>query len=138
MKTIINLIVSIALIAIGLYVICYIPTVIDFSQVIVRLEDNEKIYQFLIYLPLILSIFNGLLTLGNVFAKNTTLAVMNALISIGIAVWIFIDYMGSVSAIEKIGQYLNYVSYVNIGCAVLIIIEIVLDFVLNKKAIKAK
>lgn len=138
MKTIINLIVSIALIAVGLYVIFYIPTIIDFSQVMVRLEDNEKIYQFLIYLPLILSIFNGLLTLGNVFAKNTTLAVMNALISIGIAVWIFIDYMGSVSAIEKIGQYLNYVSYVNIGCAILIIIEIVLGFVLNKKAFKAK
>ncbi len=138
MKTIINLIVSIALIAVGLYVIFYIPTIIDFSQVMVRLEDNEKIYQFLVYLPLILSIFNGLLTLGNVFAKNTTLAVMNALISIGIAVWIFIDYMGSVSAIEKIGQYLNYVSYVNIGCAILIIIEIVLGFVLNKKAFKAK
>ena len=138
MKTIINLIVSIALIAIGLYVIFYIPKIIDFSQVIVRLEDNEKIYQFLIYLPLILSIFNGLLSLGNVFAKNTTLAVMNALISMGIAVWIFIDFMGSVSAIEKIGQYLNYVSYVNIGCAVLIIVEIVLGFVLNKKAIKAK
>ncbi len=137
MKTIINLLVGCGLIAIGVYVMLYIPTVVDFSNVIVRLEDNDTIYRFLIYLPLILSIFNGLIALINAYTRNTTVLVMNILISIGIVVMLFVNIMGSVNAIELIGDKLEYVKYVNIGCAVLLVVELIYGLAIkSKKTIK--
>ncbi len=133
MKTVVNLLVTCGLAAVSIYVMMYIPTAIDFSNVIVRLEDNDTIYRFLIYLPLILSMFNGVLTLINAFTKNTTVLVMNIIISLGIAAYLFVDVMGSVSAIETIGQKLNYVEYVNIGCAVLLIGELIYSIITRKK-----
>ena len=138
MKTVVNLLVTCGLAAVSIYVMMYIPTAIDFSNVIVRLEDNDTIYRFLIYLPLILSMFNGVLTLINAFTKNTTVLVMNIIISLGIAAYLFVDVMGSVSAIETIGQKLNYVEYVNIGCAVLLIGELIYSIITRKKLITEK
>ncbi len=138
MKTIINLLVTCGLIGISIYVMMYIPTAIDFNNVVVRLEDNDTIYRFLIYLPLILSMFNGLLTLANVFTKNTTILVMNIIISLGIAAYLFVDVMGSVSALETIGQKLNYVEYVNIGCGALLIGELIYCIITRKKLITEK
>lgn len=133
MKTVVNLLVTCGLAAVSIFVMMYIPTAIDFSNVIVRLEDNDTIYRFLIYLPLILSMFNGVLTLINAFTKNTTVLVMNIIISLGIAAYLFVDVMGSVSAIETIGQKLNYVEYANIGCAVLLIGELIYSIITRKK-----
>ncbi len=136
MKTVINLLVACGLIAISVYVMMYIPTAVDFSNVIVRLEDNDTIYRFLIYLPLILSIFNGLISLINAYTKNTTVLVMNIIISIGIAIYLFVDVMGSVSAIELIGDKLAYIKYVNMACSGLLIAE--LGYIIVKNNLKPK
>ena len=133
MNKLMNLVVCTALVAVSIYVIMFIPTVIDFSQVVIRLEDNETIYQFLIYIPLIISIFNAVLVLFNVFLENIALTFMNLIISIATSVFIMMNVMGSVQALAKIGEKLSLVSYVNIATSVILIAIIVLHFVRNKK-----
>ena len=133
MKTIVNLITALALVAIGVYIMVFIPSAVDFSNVIIRLEDNDTIYRFLVYLPVILTIFNGVLTLSNAFFHNRTLTIMNAVIAIGIAVYVIVDVMGSVTAVASIGTILRYLEYVNIGVAICLIGEFIVDLVLNKK-----
>ena len=133
MKVIANLLVSVALIALGIYVILFIPTVVDLSNIVIRLEDNEKIFSFLLYLPLVISIFNGLLTGANIFAKNTGLSIMNIVISIGVAVYIFVNVLNFRTIFDPINTKLNIVAYVNIACAVVLIAELIVSYVLSKK-----
>lgn len=133
MKKLINLLVGLGLIAVAVYVILFIPTVIDFSAVRVRLEDNDTIYQFLIYLPIIISIFNAIVALVNIFSKNIVLTIMNIVISLGVVIYLVMDVMGSVFAIKEIGAKLLYIEYVNIACIVLLVIEVITHFISEKR-----
>ena len=133
MQKIISGLLCIILLGIGIYGLVYIPSVMDFSNVIIRLENNDTIYRFLIYIPLIISIFNGLISLANVFSKNMALTIMNIVISLGIVIYILLNVMGSVRAVSSIGTMLNYVMYANILCVILAIIDFVLYFTNKKK-----
>lgn len=139
MRKVINLIVTCGLMAIALYVITYIPQVIDFTNVIVRLEDNDTIYRFLLYLPLILCIFNSMLQLINIFTDNVTVSIMGALISIGITIFIGLNVMGFVTALPKtdLESKLHLVQYVNIGATALLILNSATYFI-KKKSIQTK
>ena len=50
MQKIISGLLCIILLGIGIYGLVYIPSVMDFSNVIIRLENNDTIYRFLIYM----------------------------------------------------------------------------------------
>lgn len=134
MKTVTHLLACIALIAMGIYIILFIPTVADFSKITVELEGgNTKIWQFLIYLPIIISIFNGLLTGANIFAKNTALSIMNIIVAIATAVYIFIDVMGALTIFDAIHSKLVILAYINIAGAVLMIAGLIVSYILTKK-----
>lgn len=136
MRRVIDLIVACGLMAIALYVVMYIPTIVDFNNVVIRLEDNDTIYRFLIYLPLILCIFNSLLNIINTFSDNVTVSFMSLFISIAVIVFIAMNIMGSVNALKPIGKKLYLVMYVNMATAVLLIISIITFFIKKKKKVK--
>ena len=100
MKKVLNVLVAIILIALSIYVITYIPKAVDFSRVVVRLQDNDTIYPFLIYLPIIISIFNAVLILYNLYADNIVLTFMNVFISLGIFIYLIVDVIQSVFSIK--------------------------------------
>lgn len=138
MKKVLNVLVAIILIALSIYVITYIPKAVDFSRVVVRLQDNDTIYPFLIYLPIIISIFNAVLTLYNLDADNIVLTFMNVFISLGIVIYLIVDVMQSVFAIKEIGNKLMYLKYGNIAAIILLIGEIIYHFIVIKKKKEVK
>ncbi len=137
MKRFMSLVVACILIAMAVYIMVYIPTIVDFNNVIVRLEDNDTIYRFLIYLPLIICIFNGLLALINVFTDNITISFINLALCIGIIIYIALNIMGSNNAIPEIGARLTNLEFVNVFGAVLMVVNIVVHFMNKFKKKKA-
>ena len=132
MKNIINIIIGCLLIFIGVYVFLMIPKIVDFSIVIIRLEDNDRIYQFLVYLPVIITIFSGLLALVNVVLRNNTLSVMNLLVSAGIVIYLLVDYLGFVEVSKGINNQLIMIKNINIAACIMLITSLCLN-IKNKK-----
>ena len=128
MSRFINVAIALILMCVSIYVINFIPTVVDFSTVVVKLEENDTIYRFLIYLPLIICIFNSLMNLCNTFADNLIFAIMGFVLCVATSIYIFIDVLGSVSAIMAISDKLKFVNYINIFCCALYALEFALHY----------
>lgn len=135
---IINLIIGILLFGFSMYIVFWITQTYDFTKLTIIINENENLWKFMAFLPLLVTMFVGALSIINGIISSKVMSVMSIILCGALAWFINHDLYGFVTVSSMYEEKITVLFYILIGAIVLYIIDIIISIVLKNKVKKQK
>ena len=132
-RSIICGLVGLILLGIALYTTYYITQIVDFTTTIIYVNNDPNLWKFLAYLPLLLIMFSGGVTILNGLFNLKTISVLAIILNVGTIGFIKYDLHGFVSIVERYNVVMDKIVIALIVLSLALVLDIVLNILHTKK-----
>ena len=135
-RNIINLIVGLALFGMAIYTLMGVINGIDFKSLKIIVNETENTWQFLAFIPILITMFAGALLTINGLINNKVLSITSLVLCIVLLLFIQYDLYGFVTILKVYEDLMSKLNIALIASTVIILIEIIITSIKNKKVAK--
>ena len=132
-RSIIDFIIGVVLFGVAAYIFYQLLDMVDFSTTKVIINDDENLWKFMSFIPVLVLMVNAGVALVNGLINLKTLDVMAIIINIGLIVFIKWDLYGAISVVGKYKDLMNYLFIILIITSLLLAVNILLGILKNKE-----
>jgi len=123
-KSLINVIVGLSLFILALYLVSVIPQTVEGDKIVLNTND-EYLWIFLSFIPVIMLMIIGGLSIINGIYKFAVLSIMTIVLNVALIIFIKIEPYFFVSIVKEYKELMNYVLIASAAASLLILIDLV-------------
>ncbi len=132
----INLICGLVLFGFAMYGVFYLTNIVDFKTTSIIVNNNQNIWKFLAFVPLLITMLIGAFGVVNGLINMKTMSVIIIILCGGVVGFLYYDLWGFVTIVNKYYEFMNILSYALIATAILLIIDIIIQVITKKRKSK--
>lgn len=137
-RSLISFLVGIILFGVAIYITYYVTTIVDFNDVTIIIKDNENLWKFMAFIPMLTLMFVGGLAVINSLFNSRAIAICIILLNIALTLFIQHDLYGFVSILPKYQQTMEYLYLIALIASLMILIDQVIARLKNEPKTKRK
>jgi len=123
-KSLISFLVGILLFSVAIYVTYYVTTIVDFREVLVIINDNENLWKFMAFIPMLVLMFSGGLAIINGIFNSKAIAITVVILNIALTAFIWYDLYGFVTIINQYKQTMDYLLLIVLIASLMILVDL--------------
>jgi len=137
-KSLISFLVGIILFGVAIYVTYYVTTIVDFREVIVIINDDENLWKFMAFIPMLVLMFSGGLAIINGIFNTKAIAITVIIINIALTLFLRYDLYGFVTIINNYKITMDYVFLIVLVASLMLLVDQIINNGLRFKKEKKK
>ena len=137
-RSLISFLVGLLLFGVAIYITYYVTTIVDFREVTVIINDDENLWKFMAFIPMLVLMFSGGLAVINGIFNSRVIAVAVIILNIALTAFIWYDLYGFVTIISNYKLTMDYLMLIVLIASLMILVDQVIVGLRNREKNKPK